>query len=638
MPPERHVVFGTAGHVDHGKSALVLALTGTDPDRLAEEKAREMTIDLGFAFLSLPGIDGMAAIVDVPGHERFLRNMVAGATGVDAALFVIAADDGVMPQTREHLDVMRHLRVSAGVIALTKMDRVSDARCARAAEEAADLTRGTFLEGAPIIPVSAVTGQGLAELRRALAQIGANVTPRPSDGAFRLPIDRVFTLKGIGAIATGTVVSGTLRVGDAVACLPQELMLRARSLQVHHEAVERVSAGQRAAINLPDVAKEDLHRGDVLITPGSLAPSSMVDASVQLSATAPKPLEQRTRVRVHHGTREVTARVVLLEDEGLAPGESAAAQLRLESQLVPAAGDPFVLRSYSPMVVVGGGTVVDPHPPKRRKTRGIAGVAEREALTPSERVLEMLERAGRRGIEFGRLVLQSSYSEQRLQSILGEMGSAGHAHSGRRQLWFSATALSEMESEIVARLVRLHAKHPLLVTVPLNELAAGVVPSPQHQACFRLALDALHQQEQVAVTGDRLRLATHAPRWAGGEALARDKILEKCRDSGLAAPSAKELAAVAAMTERDCQHLLDALVVAGELRLLGRGSYLHPDVADSCRARVLRHLEQNGTMTIGQCRVLLGASRKFLLPFLEQLDREGLTVRQGDRRVLAVRR
>jgi selenocysteine-specific elongation factor len=635
MPFERHVIFGTAGHVDHGKSALVLALTGTDPDRLAEEKAREMTIDLGFAFLSLPGIEDAVAIVDVPGHEMFVRNMVAGATGVDAAIFVVAADEGVMPQTVEHLEVLRQLGLSAGVVALTKIDKVATETVHRVSQELRELAVGTFLEHVPIVPVSSRTGEGLPELREELARIAANVTTRSAEGIFRLPIDRVFTLRGVGTVITGTVVSGSLRTGETVTCLPQGRDLRARTLQVHDRTVERVVAGQRAAVNLPGVAKEDLQRGDVLATPGSLAPSLMLDARLHLSPAAPRALEQRARLRVHHGTREVMARLVLLEGDQLAPGASALVQLRLESPLVPAAGDNFVIRSYSPMLVIGGGTIVDPHPPKRAKAKGAAEVAEREELPLQEAILDILERAGARGLEFDRIRLQSSLPAPSLRSALEQIKAEGCAHEGRRGLWFSGPAFQDMKAALLAGLAGLHAQRPLLTSLPLNEVAAPLAHSPGERECFRLALNALAEEGEVTVTGERLRLSSHLPQWRGREAEARETILRECRESGLAAPSVHDLAARAGLDEQQCRRLLEALVNAGDLHPLASDIYLHPEVITRSRARVQHYLAENGTITVPQCRDLLGASRKYLLPFLEQLDREGVTVRRGDYRVLA---
>ena len=634
MSREGHVVFGTAGHVDHGKSALVLALTGTDPDRLAEEKARQMTIDLGFAFLSVPQFPHPIAIVDVPGHEMFVRNMVAGATGIDAAIFIVAADEGVMPQTTEHLDVLRYLKVSAGVVALTKVDKVAPERVAEATREVRSLVADTFLRDARIIPVSAFTREGLPELCEEIARIAANVKTRSAEGIFRLPIDRVFTLKGVGTVVTGTVISGSLRLGESVMCLPQGRELRTRSLQVHNQPVTTVSAGERVAINLADVATADLERGDVLATPGSLAPSLMVDARISLSAQAARPLEQRTRLRVHHGTKEVMARVVLLDMDSLAPGQSALAQLRLESPLVATSGDPFVIRSYSPMRVIGGGTIIDPHPPKRRKITDAQQVTEREELALDEVIVEALDRAGARGIESGRLRVLCGLSEPVLRQALEQTAAQGRVVLARRDLVFSAAAVKEMELAVMAQLGALHRKYPLRTFIPLNMVAAGATPEAEHRECFRLALEALVAQQSVALAGERVRLAAHRAGWHGHYAAAREKVLARCREAGLAAPAPQELAADAGLDQQEAALVLEALVDAGELHLLAQGMYLHPEVVTRARQRVRDYLAQHETITVGQCRDLLGASRKYLLPFLEQLDREGVTLRRGDYRVL----
>jgi len=634
MTLRRHVIFGTAGHVDHGKSALVLALTGTDPDRLAEEKAREMTIDLGFAFLSLPGFQDAVAIVDVPGHEMFVRNMVAGATGIDAAIFVVAADEGVMPQTVEHLDVLRYLNLPAGVIALTKTDKVTAERLAEATDEVRNLVAGTFLERAPVVPVSSVTLEGLPKFREELAAIGGNVKTHPATGAFRQPIDRVFTLKGVGTVITGTVISGTLKAGETVTCLPQGLALRARSLHVHDTPVQQIFAGQRAAINLTDVAKQGLHRGDVLTTPGSLESTLMLDARLTCATKAPRPIAQRTRVRVHHGTKEVMARAVLLEEDTLERGQSALVQLRLESPLVALAGDLFVIRSYSPMRVIGGGTIVDAHPPKRRKAAGAVEVAKMEAQPTDELIVEALDRAGARGITFDRLRVLRGLTEADLRSILGELSTNHRAYAGRRNYWYSAGTVEDTQSDVTEHLVRLHHEKPLHTFIQLNALLSAVAPAPDQRDCFRLAIEVLAGRGSVVMRGERLRLATHKPQWTGRHAEAREKILAKLLESGPAAPLPKELARLASLNEKECRRVIEALIDAGELRLLAKGIVIHPDVFDRCRAKVLDYLARNGKMTIGQCRELLAASRKYLLPFLEALDREGLTLRQGDYRVL----
>ncbi len=637
MSVERHVIFGTAGHVDHGKSSLVLALTGTDPDRLAEEKAREMTIDLGFAFLPLPGLKHSAAIVDVPGHEMFVRNMVAGVTGIDAVIFVVAADEGVMPQTVEHLEVVRALGISTGVVALTKSDKAAAERIAEVTEEVRTLTRGTFLEEARVLPVSSVTREGLPALQEELARIAARVRTRSAAGIFRLPIDRVFSLKGAGTVITGTVISGSLKTGENVVALPKGLDLRVRNLQVHNETVEQVFAGQRAAVNLADASKEDLERGDVLATPGALAPSLMMDARLYLSSRAPRALGQRTRVRIHHQTREVMARVVLLETESLPPGESALVQLRLESALVAVAGDPFVMRSYSPMFVIGGGAIVDAHPPKRQKRAGAEEVAKRESSALAETVAETLDKAGARGVRLDKLQVLCGVLETELRGVLEQFQAEGEARAGRQDFWFGSGAVQEMQSAIVSCMAKLHAQEPLRPFAPLNAVAAASSPSPETRECFRIALALLQEQKKVVASGEKLALAGHSPQWVGRYAQARDKILSSLAQSGLSAPPPLEIAAAAALNSSEQKRVLEAMTEAGMIRRLAEDICILPGVFDQSRSKVVEFIARNGSMNIAQARDLLGASRKYLLPLLETLDREGVTIRQGDSRVLRTR-
>jgi selenocysteine-specific elongation factor len=361
----------------------------------------------------------------------------------------------------------------------------------------------------------------------------------------------------------------------------------------------------------------------------------MADARLELSAREKKPLAQRARVRIHHGTDEVMARVVLLDREALQPGESALAQLRLESPLVAAAGDVFVIRSYSPMFVIGGGSIVDPHPPKRRKAAGAEDVARRESSPVQEVILEALDRAGARGVEFGRLLIHCAISESALRSTLAEMKTGGLAADGRRDVWFSAGALRDMQAMITGRLARLHAESPLRPFAALNAVSAGAAPEPETRECFRLALDGLRDRGEVVGAGERVGLASHKPQWVGRFAAARERILAKFSGSGLSAPLLPELAALAGLAEADCTRALEALAEAGELTLLAPGVYVHPEVFARARDRVKEFLARNGQLNIAQARDMLGASRKYLLPFLEELDRQGLTARQGDFRTLA---
>src|SRR5438876_595910 len=377
----RHVVVGTAGHIDHGKTSLVKALTGTDTDRLPEEKARGITIDLGFAFLEEP--DGLTIeVVDVPGHERFVKNMLAGVGGIDLAMLVIAADEGVMPQTREHLAICSLLHIRTGLVVLTKTDTVESDWIELVRDDVATLVRGTFLEGAPVVPVSAKTGAGLDELRATLRRLAETVPARGTDQLPRLPIDRVFTIKGFGTVVTGTLAAGALGVDDRVEVFPRGLVAKVRGLQAHGHAVERAVAGQRTAINLQGLERAAVERGDVIGHAGTLSAVMLVDVVLEMLADAPRALKNRDRVRLHAGTSEIMARALLLEGTELAPGGRGFARLRLEAPLVALAGDRFVIRSYSPIVTIGGGTLLDTDPPRLKRPARLAHLKILEAGAP----------------------------------------------------------------------------------------------------------------------------------------------------------------------------------------------------------------------------------------------------------------
>src|SRR5512145_72517 len=406
-----HVVVGTAGHIDHGKTSLVKALTGIDTDRLPEEKARGITIDLGFAFLEEP--DGLTIeIVDVPGHERFIKNMLAGIGGIDLAMLVVAADEGVMPQTREHFAICSLLHIPRGLVVLTKTDMVEPDWIELVRDDVATLVRGTFLDGCPIVPVSSKTGEGIPELRAALRTLAAQVPSRGTDQLPRLPVDRVFTIKGFGTVVTGTLMAGRFNVDDRVEIYPRGLAAKVRGLQTHNRSVPEARAGQRTAINLQGIERAAVERGDVVGLAGTLVASGLVDGTLELLSDAPRPLKPRDRVRFHAGTSEIMARVLLLDTGELSPGGRAFARFRLESPLVALPGDRYVIRSYSPMVTIGGGTLLDVAPPrfKRRTPALVAHLQLLERGTPDEIVEEHVRHVGAAGVRVAVLAARVALS------------------------------------------------------------------------------------------------------------------------------------------------------------------------------------------------------------------------------------
>ena len=431
----KQIVLGSAGHIDHRKTSLVKALTGTDTDRLKEEKARGITIELGFAFLDLPSGQRLG-IVDVPGHEKFVKNMVAGATGIDLVALVIAADEGVMPQTREHLDICSLLDVRTGLVVLTKTDMVDEEWLGLVQEDVAEYLEGTFLAGAPIVPVSSTTRQGIDEMVRVLDEMVSTLDERPAFGPWRLPVDRVFTMKGFGTVITGTAVGGAVSIGQEVEIYPRDIKAKVRGLQVHNQEVQEARRGQRTAVNLQGVEKAVIERGDVVATPGSLQPSLWLDLECSALKDMLRPLKNRAPIRFHTGTGEIMGRVMFLDRDDLKPGEHCYCQVRLESPVAVMAGDRYVLRSYSPVATVAGGTILHPHPGrhKRRRPEIIEDLRTLQLGSPAERIAVHARLAGEAGITAGELVRLVNLPGKDLERLLTELSSKTEGELAKRLL------------------------------------------------------------------------------------------------------------------------------------------------------------------------------------------------------------
>lgn len=628
-PPEPHTtaVVGTAGHVDHGKSTLVRALTGIDPDRLEEEKRRGMTIDLGFAHVDLPsGV--RVGFVDVPGHERLIRNMLAGAAGFDAVMLVVAADEGVMPQTREHVDILRFLRVSRGVVALTKRDLVDEEWLALVEDDVRTFLRGTFLQDAAVVSVSAKTGEGLPELVDALDRLVAGGSARDADGPARLPVDRSFHVAGFGTVVTGTLWSGRIRLDDTLELLPAGRTVRVRGLQSHGQPVPEVRAGQRAAANLLGVSKEEVERGDTLATPGAFEAATSLDVRLHLLPGTP-PLRHGERVRVYLGTAEAIGRAFLLDGQALEPGGSGFAQLRLERPLTAAFGDPFVVRRFSPLLTWGGGQVLHVNPPRYRR-RDPAALARLEALESGDvqlRVLLALEASGTEGAQLADLARRTGVSAGRVQELLERAGTQGSACRGRDR-WFHGSALEQAEARVVEALAAYHHGRPWRRGMPHGEWLTLV------RRLGGAAADLLFQRLSRRVVEEEgfVRLPDHRQQLTAEQARAVEEVRAWLERTGLEGPSRAEVRqAVGPVADVAVQVLLDA-GEAVELRdlLYGRKAL---DAATEAVAEALRH----GPLTVAAVRDVLGTSRKYVLPLLEHLDTLGVTRRQGELRVAGPR-
>ncbi len=627
----RHAVVGTAGHIDHGKSALVRALTGVDPDRLEEEKRRGMTIDLGFAHFDLPS--GLrVGLVDVPGHERLIKNMLAGAAGIDLVLLVVAADEGVMPQTREHLDILRFLQVRRGVVVLNKIDLATDAEwLALVREEIGELCAGTFLAGAPIVPVSARTGAGIPGLVEAIDRALREIPPRDADAPARLPVDRSFTMPGFGTVVTGTLWSGRIRAGDVLELLPSGREVRVRQVQSHGAAVEEACAGQRVALNLAGVAKEEVIRGHVLAAPGTLRPSRVVDVRLRLLPGAP-PLPHHGRIRLYAGADEVIGRVRLLDRDRLLPGQEAVAQLRLERPTVVARGDPFVLRRYSPMATIGGGDVLAATAPLRRRGADTVQALAAQASGLGPQVLAALREAGAQGATADALAQQIGAPRDRVAAEAQALAGAGQALVIRGRL-FAQGAADRIRAGILRALADYHAAVPWRIGMPRDELKSRAFASGDDRL-YSHVLDGLVADGEVAVEGAFARAAGFAPaRTAADEAAARS-LADAYRRGRFAPPGREEI--LARLPDRAAAgRMLQALLDDGTLVEVGADVVFHRDVLAEIEARVVEHIARHGDITVAALRDALGSSRKYVLAVLEYFDARHLTRRVGDKRVLA---
>jgi selenocysteine-specific elongation factor len=631
--------IGTAGHVDHGKSALVTALTGMDPDRLAEEKARGMTIDLGFAWLTLPS-GHEVSVVDVPGHEDFIKNMLAGVGGIDMALLVVAADEGVMPQTEEHLAILDLLRVRSGVVALTKCDLVEDDWLELVREEIAERLKPTALAGAPILPCSAHTGAGLPELLAAL-DAALEASPNRHDvGRPRLPVDRVFTITGFGTVVTGTLQDGALRLGQEVELLPSGLRARIRGLQTHKQSVEEGQPGDRVAVNLAGLAKSDVRRGDVLTLPGRLRATSALDVRLEVLDNAPRPIPHNSSLDLFLGAAETPARVLLLETDELRPGEHGWAQLRLQRPIVAVHGDRFIVRVPSPSLTIGGGTVIEPWA-RRHRRRDAAVLARLELLArgePAEVVLAALRAdaaGGKRGaLGFGggsaqEIARATGLPGVEVEAVLPDLCAREQA----RQvgvIYYASEEWRRLSDESARLLAEHHRRFPLRPGMPREEWRSRLGLGARELDAVVVALAAEGALLEIASGGHGayLKLTTHEPRLSPEQEHMVAEMLARFERDPFTPPTHPEVEAAlgaevsAALVEQG------TLVKLGDTILLTRAAYLE------ALRRIIAHLQANGTLTVAEARDLLGTSRKYMLAILEHTDQQRITTRHGDDRVL----
>ncbi|MEW6770814.1 MAG: selenocysteine-specific translation elongation factor [Bacillota bacterium] len=630
----KYVTIGTAGHVDHGKTQLIKALTGIDTDRLKEEKERGISIELGFAYLDLPsGV--RAGIVDVPGHERFIKNMLAGVGGIDIVLLVVAADEGVMPQTREHMDIVQILGIDRGVVALTKTDLVDEEWLGLVRDELREYLSRTSLAGAPVIPVSAVTGEGLPELVNALDQLVQVVQEKPAAGPVRLPIDRVFTIAGFGTVVTGTLISGTIKEGDSLEVLPEDVTVRVRSLQVHKVKTGAARAGQRVAVNLAGLEREAVGRGSVLATPGVFAPSTLIDARVFLLPSAPA-LKNRARVRLHVGTAEVMGRVVLLERDELAPEASCYAQLILEEPVVTGRRDRFVLRSVSPLSTIGGGVVLEPVARRHRRFRPevIAYLQTLEAGSPAEKVAQHLRAVGK-PVEEDAVAAAVGLERETVAAVVEELAGAGEIKTiaaENQRFLYDAVAYRDLQEKVRKLLRAYHRDHPLREGYPREELRSRLLPDLSGRV-FQALLQALAGDGMVRLQPQVVAAADFTGEPSPAAARVLERLAEVYRQAGFQPPNWADAAAQAGVPEGAAEYLA-YLLRAGTLVKVGEDLFFHREALQEIEEKVVAALRERGEITVGEVRDLLNTSRKYALPLLEYFDAKRVTRRVGDKRVL----
>jgi selenocysteine-specific elongation factor len=632
-----HVVIGTAGHIDHGKSLLTKALTGTDPDRLKEEKERGMTTDLGFAFYN-----ENVTIIDVPGHEKFVRHMLAGASTIDLVLLVIAADDGIMPQTLEHFEITKMLGIKKGIIVITKKDLVDNEWLELIKADIKKMVEGSFLANAPMVSVSSITGEGIPELRKLIDDMIKNIEPKPDRGIFRMPIDRCFTIKGFGTVVAGTILSGRIKLGDRVELLPQNKIARLRGIQIHNQSVDHATIGTRAALNLIGVEKEEIIRGNVLATVGYYHPTAFINASLYLLRDTPEPLKNMTRIRLHIGTTEIMSRILLLNKKELLPGEEGLVQLRLETPTVSDWNDHYVIRSYTPPRTIGGGIVLESNPAKARRF----DIELNERLNairqgdPENIIEQHLLKSGFIAKPIDVLAKETTLSLADAQAIVAKLIPSGKVKpfiQDGKNLLVHSNFHQRIKETILNELTEFHHSNPLRLDLRKAELLSKLDPSlsqPGGTALFNYQLAQLIQDGTIVSKDDKIRLATHTIQFSAPDQAIIDKIEKIYLDGKFNTPKLNELKDLVAAEPTKIEKLTKALLDMGKLIDVGEGIILHQTSLKAAEDKLIQYFKQKSELTASEFRQMLETSRKYVIPLLGYFDTKGITQRRGEVRVL----
>ena len=628
---QRHLILGTAGHIDHGKTSLVKVLTGVDTDRLPEEKARGMTIDLGFAHLG-----ESATIIDVPGHEKFVKNMVAGVSTIDLVLFVIAADDGIMPQTREHLEICQLLQVRRGLVELTKKDLVEPDWLALVQEEIRVTLKKTFLENALILPVSNLTGEGIPELRRALTEIMAKIPARQDRGVFWMPVDRAFSMKGFGTVVTGSVLSGQVNSGEELEILPAQKLARVRGLQRHGKEINRVQIGDRAAINLLGVATEEVGRGDVLAASGYFRPTRRANCRVQLLASAPSPLKNRARVRVHLGTAEVLARVIPIGVHELAPGQTGYVHFIFETPVATRRLEPLVIRRYSPPRTIGGGIMLDAEavPYRRRNIALLPKLQALEKEDPQELLVAQFLVAGRYVANIDQLASETGSRKDDLQKQIQTLVQTQQVLAVGKRGFLHRQRLEALWHQLENLLRDFHQKNPIRLGPRKAELSSTISPLTD-AALLNFLIEYYKNTGKIKEIDAHIALAEHEMQLSPAQENLRQMISAALYAQAFTPASPAELAAKFSVTPKEIDDILSVLLIQKEIARLEDGIFMHQRRLEEAKKRVIDYLRENREITVSQFKELVeNTSRKFAVPLMQYFDAAEITERRGDVRVL----
>ena len=635
----KKIILGTAGHIDHGKTSLIKAVTGTNTDRLKEEQKRGITIELGFAALDLPSGRHLG-IIDVPGHEKFVKNMVAGATGIDIVTMVIAADEGVMPQTREHMEICALLGVKHGMVALTKIDMVDEEWLEMVTEDIREFTIGTFLEDAPIVPVSAVTGEGLPRFIEALDALSEGVPERSSSGLFRLPVDRVFSMKGFGTVITGTLISGKIGVGETIMIYPGKITSKVRGLQVHNQSQETAEAGMRTAINFQGLEKAAINRGDMIARENTLIPSYMVDLELHFLTSNKKPVKSRTQVRFHTGTSEIMGNLILLDRDELLPGDTCPAQIRLEEPVSLIRDDRFVVRSYSPVRTIGGGKVLNPIPVKHKRFHqeiidGLMGIVD---ALPEEVIDYQSRMAGPAGVTFSDLLLMTNLPEKALTATIGSLlnNQTMILVDKENRTYIHQSVFDQLKALSTDVLERYHRSNPLKPGISKEELKSKF-PRQASGKIFTQVLNRMIKDQQLALEDDTVRLATHTVSLQVDQEALKRQISDIYRENQLTPPYFREIVKDLDVDAKTAKAVLELLISEGTLTKVKEDLYYDRQAIEKLKDELVAFLVEKGEISTPQFKDMTGASRKYVIPLIEHFDATNLTIRVGDIRQLRKR-